>query len=91
MRNERGAATKLGFNFVILNGHADQVLEIVEFIAEVNREAGGERHVDFLTLREDYSVPPDRGLSADERARMVEAFAALERALPPRRSARAAD
>jgi dTDP-4-amino-4,6-dideoxy-D-glucose ammonia-lyase len=80
MRNERGAATKLGFNFVILNGHADQVLEIVELIAEVNREAeaAGERHVDFLTLREDYSVPPDRGLSADERARMVAVFATLE-------------
>jgi dTDP-4-amino-4,6-dideoxy-D-glucose ammonia-lyase len=80
MRNDRGAATKLGFNFVILNGHADQVLEIAELIAEVNREAGaaGDRHVDFLTLREDYSVPPDRGLSAEERARMVAVFAALE-------------
>ena len=78
MRNERDAATKLGFNFVLLHGHADQVLEIVELIAEVNREAGGGRQVDFLTLREDYSVTPDRGLSIDERIRMIDVFAALE-------------
>ena len=69
LRNERHAATKFGFNFVLLHGHADQVLEIVELIAEVNREAGRRhrRQVDFLTLREDYSVPPDRGLSNAER------------------------
>ena len=47
-------------------------------IAEVNREAGGDRQVDFLTLREDYSVPPECGLSHDERARMVDIFAELK-------------
>jgi dTDP-4-amino-4,6-dideoxy-D-glucose ammonia-lyase len=77
LRNERRAATKLGFNFVILPGHAHQVLRIAELIAEVNREAGG-RHVDFLTLREDFSVPPDRGLSNAERAHLVAAFAQLD-------------
>ena len=77
-RNARGAATKLGFNFVLLHDHAEQVLDVVELIAELNQEAESDRHVDFLTLREDYSVPPDRGLSGDERARMVEVFAALE-------------
>jgi dTDP-4-amino-4,6-dideoxy-D-glucose ammonia-lyase len=53
-------------------------LEIAELIAGVNREAGGSRQVDFLTLREDYSVPADRGLSIDERARLVAAFEQLE-------------
>jgi dTDP-4-amino-4,6-dideoxy-D-glucose ammonia-lyase len=55
LRNERRAATKFGFNFVLLHDHADQVLDIVEMIAEINREAqdaGGTRrqvdlHVDF--------------------------------------------
>jgi dTDP-4-amino-4,6-dideoxy-D-glucose ammonia-lyase len=82
LRNERRAATKFGFNFVLLHDHADQVLDIVEMIAEINREAqdagGTRRQVDFLTLREDYSVPPDRGLSDDERARLVAMFAELE-------------
>lgn len=82
LRNERHAATKFGFNFVLLHDHADQVLDIVEMIAEVNREAqdagGTRRQVDFLTLREDYSVPPDRGLSEAERARLVAMFAELK-------------
>jgi dTDP-4-amino-4,6-dideoxy-D-glucose ammonia-lyase len=82
LRNERGAATKFGFNFVLLHDHADQVLDIVEMIAAINREAqdagGTRRQVDFLTLREDYSVPPERGLSDDERARLVAMFAELK-------------
>jgi dTDP-4-amino-4,6-dideoxy-D-glucose ammonia-lyase len=78
MRNERGARTKFGFNFVLLRGQTEQVLNVIELIAEVNREAGGDRQVDFLTLREDYSVPPDRGLSAGEREQMVAMFAELE-------------
>jgi dTDP-4-amino-4,6-dideoxy-D-glucose ammonia-lyase len=77
LRNERGAATKFGFNFVLLHGQAEQVLDVVELIAEVNREAGSERQVDFLTLREDYSVPPERGLSAYDRERMVAIFSEL--------------
>jgi dTDP-4-amino-4,6-dideoxy-D-glucose ammonia-lyase len=77
LRNERRAATKLGFNFVILPGHAHQVLRIAELIAEVNRESGG-RQVDFLTLREDFSVTPERGLSTAERLQLVEVFAQLD-------------
>lgn len=82
LRNERRAATRFGFNFVLLHDHADQVLDIVEMIAEINREAqdagGARRQVDFLTLREDFSVPPDGGLSDDERERLVAVFAELK-------------
>jgi dTDP-4-amino-4,6-dideoxy-D-glucose ammonia-lyase len=78
LRNERGVPMKFGFNFVVLPGQIHQVLELAELIAEVNRDAGNDRQVDFLTLREDYSVPVERGLSAAERARMVEILGALE-------------
>jgi dTDP-4-amino-4,6-dideoxy-D-glucose ammonia-lyase len=82
LRNERGAATRFGFNFVLLHDHADQVLDVVEMIAAINREAqdagGTRRQVDFLTLREDYSVPPERGLTDAERARLVAMFAELK-------------
>ena len=88
LRNERRAATKFGFNFVLLHDHADQVLDIVEMIAEINREAqdagGTRRQVDFLTLREDYSVPPDRGLSDDERGAPGRDVRRAEGPPPPR-------
>jgi len=55
LRDKCGSSVKFGFNFVILPGCADQVLKLAEIIAEINRESGAQRQVDFLTLREDYS------------------------------------
>lgn len=78
LRNHAGSSLRLGFNFVVLPGHAADVLRLADLIGEINREAGGDRQIDFLTLREDYSVPPTEGLSPAERARLVEIFGELE-------------
>lgn len=76
-RNERNSPIQFGFNFVILPGRANQVLQLAEVIAKINRHAGG-RQIDFLTLREDYSLKPTAAISAQERSRMVDIFAQLE-------------
>ncbi len=77
LRNERNSPIQFGFNFVILPGRANQVLQLAEVIAKINRHAGG-RQVDFLTLREDYSLKPTAAISTQERSRMVDIFAQLE-------------
>ncbi|MGH9161879.1 MAG: radical SAM protein, partial [Vicinamibacteraceae bacterium] len=77
-RNQRGSPLRLGFNFIVLRGQAEDVLRLADLIAEINREAGGDRQIDFLTLREDYSVPPTEGVTPEERARLVEIFGELE-------------
>ncbi|MBA3884452.1 MAG: Gfo/Idh/MocA family oxidoreductase [Acidobacteria bacterium] len=82
-RNERGAPLKFGFNFVVLPGRVEEVLALAELITSINRAAGG-RQVDFLTLREDYSVSPEDGLGRGERERLAEIFEQLrERVLQP--------
>lgn len=77
LRNERRSPINFGFNYVMLPGEAYRVLDLVELIAEVNRTAGGDRQVDFLTLREDYSVPPEQGLADTERAALIDVFERL--------------
>jgi dTDP-4-amino-4,6-dideoxy-D-glucose ammonia-lyase len=79
LRNLMGSPLRLGFNFVVLRGQAADVLRLADLIGEINREAGGDRQIDFLTLREDYSVPPTEGLSPTERTRLIEIFGELER------------
>ena len=39
-RNERGSPLKFGFNFVVLPGRVEEVLDLVELIASINRAAG---------------------------------------------------
>lgn len=77
LRNERNSPMQFGFNFVILPGRAEQVLRLAEVIAKINRHAGG-RQIDFLTLREDYSLKSNEAISAQERSRTVDIFAQLE-------------
>lgn len=78
LRNDRRSPLRLGFNFVVLPGRTADVLALAEMIAQINRAAAGDRQIDFLTLREDYSVQPSEGLRPAERARLVEIFGALE-------------
>lgn len=73
-RNERNSELKIGFNFVILKDKVDEVLQLAEMIAEINSEAGGERQIDFLTLREDYSVRETNGISNEERIKLITIF-----------------
>ncbi|MDX3225468.1 dTDP-4-amino-4,6-dideoxy-D-glucose ammonia-lyase [Streptomyces sp. ME19-01-6] len=69
MRAEREAPVRLGLNHIVLPGRAERLLDVVDFIAELNAVAP-ERPVDFLNLREDYSGRPDGALSVQERAEL---------------------
>jgi dTDP-4-amino-4,6-dideoxy-D-glucose ammonia-lyase len=73
-RNRRGSRVKVGMNFIVLVNSTDQVLRLLDVIKEINDAVGG-RGVDFLTLREDFSVPETEGLTAEERKRLVDIFA----------------
>lgn len=79
LRNARGSALRFGFNYVVLPGQAHRVLDVVELIAAIGRDVGG-RGVDFLTLREDYSVP-NGGFEPAERATLPGILARVEERL----------
>ncbi|MEZ5411782.1 MAG: Gfo/Idh/MocA family oxidoreductase [Acidimicrobiales bacterium] len=76
-RDRTGSDLQIGFNFVVLPGQVSQVLRLVELIGEMNRESGG-RPVDFLTLREDFSVGPDQGLGPADREQLRDLFDLVE-------------
>jgi dTDP-4-amino-4,6-dideoxy-D-glucose ammonia-lyase len=76
LRDEVGSNVKFGFNFVILPGCVDQVMKLIELIASINKNSGAKRQIDFLTLREDYSV--DTGLLVEERKKLISCFQELE-------------
>ncbi len=73
-RRARRSPIRVGFNFVILPGHARDVLELVEVIAGINREVGGDRQMDFLSLREDFNVQEDEAIAAGERQELIAVF-----------------
>lgn len=77
LRNARHSKMKFGFNFVILPGKAQQVLQLAEILAEINCDAGNERQIDFLTLREDYSRSENEAISSKEREELIEVFTQL--------------
>jgi len=76
LRNARQSPIRVGFNYVVLPGQAARVLDVIELIGSINRAAGG-RGIDFLTLREDYSVPGG-GFSEAERNQLYEILAEVE-------------
>ena len=72
-RRRRGSGPKVGFNFIVLVSGTDQVLKLLDLIVSINATVG-ESAVDFLTLREDFSVPDGEGLVPEERRSLVEIF-----------------
>jgi dTDP-4-amino-4,6-dideoxy-D-glucose ammonia-lyase len=74
-RNRRGSRTKFGFNFIVLMNTTDQVLRVLDVIRDINSQVDNGPGVDFLTLREDFSVPEEGGLSSAERQALVDIFA----------------
>ncbi len=72
-RNRRGSRLKVGLNFIVLINTTGQVLRLLDLINEINRAVEG-AGVDFLTLREDFSVPETEGLTPAERISLVEIF-----------------
>lgn len=77
LRAERESPVRLGFSYIVLPGRAGRLLDLADFIAELNEAAPG-RPVDFLNLRQDYSGRPDGSLSAPERAELQDALGAFE-------------
>jgi dTDP-4-amino-4,6-dideoxy-D-glucose ammonia-lyase len=71
LRNIRSSSTSFGFNFVLLPGLTHQLLQVLEIIAQLNRETDG-RQVDFLTVREDYSARGPDAIGPEERAALLE-------------------
>ncbi|WP_434739531.1 dTDP-4-amino-4,6-dideoxy-D-glucose ammonia-lyase [Micromonospora sp. SH-82] len=74
MRAERAAPVRLGLNHIILPGRANRLIDLVDFIAELN-ESSPDRPLDFVTVREDYSGRDDGRLSEDERTELREGLA----------------
>jgi dTDP-4-amino-4,6-dideoxy-D-glucose ammonia-lyase len=72
-RNRRGSNVKVGINFIVLMNTTDRVLKLLDVINEINDAVGG-LGLDFLTLREDFSVPAAEGLAPEERRALVAIF-----------------
>lgn len=71
MRAERQAPVRLGLNYIILPGRTNRLIDLVDFIAELNA-SGQHRPLDFVTVREDYSGRDDGRLSEAERTELGE-------------------
>ena len=72
-RQRRGAGPRVGFNFIILVNTTGEVLQLLDLIAEINAAVPGQG-IDFLTLREDFSIREGDGLTLDERQSLVDIF-----------------
>lgn len=68
---ERASPIKIGINYIILPGQADNVSSLIKLVRDIGREAG--RELDFITLREDYS-PEQPGLTIEDRKKLIEIF-----------------
>jgi dTDP-4-amino-4,6-dideoxy-D-glucose ammonia-lyase len=65
---------KVGINWIILPGHASDVMELIKIIERINQAA--KRPVDFVTLREDFSQNI-RVLSNQERSQLSAIFGTI--------------
>ena len=72
-RNRRGSKVKVGINFIVLINTTDHVLKLLDVINEINGAVGGPG-LDFLSLREDFSVPEADGLAPEERRALIAIF-----------------
>jgi dTDP-4-amino-4,6-dideoxy-D-glucose ammonia-lyase len=62
---------KVGINWIVLPGHASDVLELLKIVEHINRTAV--RPIDFVTLREDFSQNI-RVISSQERQQLMSIF-----------------
>ncbi|SFB25907.1 dTDP-4-amino-4,6-dideoxy-D-glucose ammonia-lyase [Amycolatopsis marina] len=76
LRASRENPLRLGFSYIVLPGRAWRLLELADFIAELN-EVAPHRPVDFLDIREDYSGRPNGKLPPAERAELQDALGAF--------------
>ena len=69
------SSVKVGINWIVLPGHADDVLQLIEVVRNINSKAN--RPIDFVTLREDFSQNI-RTLGTGERQRLMEIFLLID-------------
>lgn len=67
----RSTSTKVGLNWIILPGHASEVLRLMRIVDHINQHA--KRPLDFVTLREDFSQNI-RVISDEERQHLMSIF-----------------
>jgi dTDP-4-amino-4,6-dideoxy-D-glucose ammonia-lyase len=84
-RNARGARVKVGLNFIVLPGTTAQLERLPAVIAAIDAGVDHGPGIDFLTLREDFSVPADRGLSLAEREVLTGTLARVQQEIADRR------
>ncbi|MEU7488480.1 dTDP-4-amino-4,6-dideoxy-D-glucose ammonia-lyase [Streptomyces sp. NPDC042319] len=77
LRAERENPVRVGFSYIVLPGRTHRLLDLVDFIAELN-EAAPDRPVDFLNVREDYSGRDNGRLTEAERTELQEGLLAFE-------------
>jgi len=66
---------RFGFNYVILPGLEEDLLQVLDFIEEINHDSGNQ--VDFITLRENFREPTDTSTFGD-RTKLKQVFALVE-------------
>lgn len=76
LRDQRETNVRFGLNYVVLPGRVAQVAKVLDLVAELNE--GVDSPIDFLTLREDFSVGPTAGLTYAEREELTEVFASAD-------------
>jgi dTDP-4-amino-4,6-dideoxy-D-glucose ammonia-lyase len=72
IRAQQQRSTRLGANFVVQRGRIHEVTRVLDFLEATFRESGAS--LDFLTLREDYSLAAGAGLSVAERESLARFF-----------------
>jgi dTDP-4-amino-4,6-dideoxy-D-glucose ammonia-lyase len=77
LRSAHERPVQVGLSYLVLPGRIHRLLDLVDFIAELN-EAAPNRPVDFLNVREDYSGRADGTLPEAERTELQEGLLAFE-------------
>jgi dTDP-4-amino-4,6-dideoxy-D-glucose ammonia-lyase len=61
LKKDRGSKTQFGLNYIVLKKYTEKLEILIDKIIEINKEAGFEKNdIDFLTLREDFSVDSEK-------------------------------
>ena len=62
-RNKHNKTLRFGFNYIILPGMEEDLLDVIDLVEEVNRKSGDS--IDFITLRENFQKPNEADTFGD--------------------------
>lgn len=75
-KKQHNKQLRFGFNYVILPGLEEDLLQVLDFIEEINSVSDSQ--VDFITLRENFREPTDTATFGD-RTKLKQVFETVER------------